>query len=292
MLVVLSSALFAHMRNVAADSISNRVRDACIRACNVLPDDVLAALERAREQEDSPAGRQVIEQLIENARIARDESVPICQDTGLALVFVQIGQEVHITGGSLVDAINEGVRRGYHEGYLRKSVLRHPLDRVNTTENTPAVIHTEIVPGDRFRVMVAPKGGGSENMSAARMLKPSDGAEGVRRFVVQTVREAGSNPCPPVIVGVGLGGSLEKAALLSKKAVLRKLGESASDPVDARLEGELLAAVNETGVGPGGLGGRVTALAVHVESYPCHIASLPVAVTVQCHAARHADFEL
>jgi len=206
------------------------------------------------------------------------------------LVFVELGQDVRVTGGGLYDAINEGVRRGYDEGYLRKSIVRHPLDRVNTGDNTPAVIHTELVPGDKLRITVAPKGGGSENMSAARMLKPSDGADGVKRFVVETVREAGSNPCPPVIVGVGLGGTMEKAALLSKKAILRQVGESSPNSVDAKLESELLELVNGTGVGPSGLGGRVTALAVHVESYPCHIASLPVAVTIQCHAARHASF--
>ena len=278
------------MREISTNSISDRVRDACIEACNVVPEDVLAALRRAREAEESPIGRDVLDQLIENARIAREEAVPVCQDTGFALVFVELGQDVRVTGGGLYDAINEGVRRGYDEGYLRKSIVRHPLDRVNTGDNTPAVIHTELVPGDKLRITVAPKGGGSENMSAARMLKPSDGADGVKRFVVETVREAGSNPCPPVIVGVGLGGTMEKAALLSKKAILRQVGESSPNSVDAKLESELLELVNGTGVGPSGLGGRVTALAVHVESYPCHIASLPVAVTIQCHAARHASF--
>ena len=277
------------MREISTNSISDRVRDACIEACNVVPEDVLAALRRAREAEESPIGRDVLDQLIENARIAREEAVPVCQDTGFALVFVELGQDVRITGGGLYDAVNEGVRRGYDEGYLRKSIVRHPLDRVNTGDNTPAVIHTELVPGDKLRITVAPKGGGSENMSAARMLKPSDGADGVKRFVVETVREAGSNPCPPVIVGVGLGGTMEKAALLSKKAILRQVGESSPNSVDAKLESELLELVNGTGVGPSGLGGRVTALAVHVESYPCHIASLPVAVTIQCHAARHAS---
>lgn len=280
------------MREVSASLIADRVRAACIDACNNLPCDVLNALSRAREVEESAAGRDVLDQLIENARIASDEQMPICQDTGFAVVFVRLGQEVHITGGALEDAINEGVRRGYDEGYLRKSIVRHPLDRVNTRDNTPAVIHTEIVPGDALSITIAPKGGGSENMSAARMLKPSDGAEGVKRFVVETVREAGSNPCPPVIVGVGLGGTLEKAALLSKKAILRRVGEPSVNPVDAGLERGLLALVNDTGIGPSGLGGRITALAVHVESYPCHIASLPVAVTIQCHAARHMEIEL
>ncbi len=278
------------MRDIDTRIIADRVSAACIDACSVLPDDALAALERAREIEESETGRDVLDQLIENARIAREGSVPICQDTGFAVVFVEIGQDVHITGGSLSDAINEGVKHGYEEGYLRKSIVRHPLDRVNTGDNTPAVIHAELVPGDKLSITIAPKGGGSENMSAAKMLKPSDGAEGVKRFVVQTVREAGSNPCPPVIVGVGLGGTLEKAALLSKKAILRRVGDPSPNRIDAELEAELLGLVNDTGVGPSGLGGRVTALAVHVESYPCHIASLPVAVTLQCHAARHASF--
>lgn len=280
------------MRDLIASLITERVRDACIEACNDLPADVLDALVRARDVEESPTGRDVIGQLIENARIARDEQVPICQDTGFALVFAEIGQDLHVAGGSLNDAINEGVRRGYAKGYLRKSIVRHPLDRVNTGDNTPAVIHAEIVPGDALKITIAPKGGGSENMSAAKMLKPSDGAEGVKRFVVETVRGAGSNPCPPIIVGVGLGGTLEKAALLSKKAVLRRLGEPSTNIIDAGLESELLEMINRTGIGPSGLGGLVTALAVHIESHPCHIASLPVAVTIQCHAARHVSFEV
>lgn len=280
------------MRDISAELITERVKQACIEACCLLPEDVSASLRRARDIEESPTGRDVIDQLIENARIAAEEQVPICQDTGLALVFVELGQDAHITGAGLYDAINEGVRQGYVEGYLRKSVVRHPLDRVNTGDNTPAVIHTDIVPGDRVRITIAPKGGGSENMSVARVLKPADGFEGVRRFVVETVRDAGPNPCPPVIVGLGLGGTLEKAALLSKKAILRPVGEPSPEPIDARMEADLLEAVNGTGVGPSGLGGRITALAVHVESYPCHIASLPVAITIQCHAARHKTFEL
>ncbi|MGC8861445.1 MAG: fumarate hydratase [Armatimonadota bacterium] len=278
------------MREVDARVITDRVRDACIWACTVLPTGVLEALKRARETEDWPVAIDVLDQLIENAQIARKERIPICQDTGFALVFVEIGQDTHVAGGSLYDAINDGVRLGYEEGYLRKSIVRHPLDRVNTGDNTPAVIHTELVPGDRLRVTVAPKGGGSENMSAVRMLKPSEAVEGVVRFVVDTVREAGSNPCPPLVVGVGLGGTIEKAAILSKKAILREIGKPADNPLDARLETKLLEAVNSTGVGPAGLGGRTTALAVHVESYPCHIASLPAAVTLQCHAARHVSF--
>jgi len=277
------------VRTVDAGLIAERIAEACIGACVDLPADVLAAISRAREAEESPTGRKVLDELIENARIAREDRVPICQDTGLALVFVTIGQDVHIAGGSLSDAINEGVRRGYSDGCLRKSIVRHPLDRVNTGDNAPAVIHTEIVTGDGLRIIVAPKGGGSENMSAAMMLKPSDGPEGVKRFVVETVRDAGSNPCPPVIVGVGLGGTIEKAALLSKLAILRPVGQPSQNSINAKLESDLLAAVNATGIGPAGLGGKITALAVHVESYPCHIASLPVAVTLQCHAARHAE---
>ena len=280
------------MREIEASLITECVKDACIRACTELPEDVLDALRRARESEDSPAGLAVLNELIENAEIARAEQVPICQDTGLALVLVEIGQDVHITGGGLTDANNEGVRRGYDEGYLRKSIVRHPLDRANTGDNTPAVIHTEIVPGEGLRITVAPKGGGSENMSAAKSLPPSAGAAGIREFVVETVRSAGPNACPPLIVGVGIGGTLDKAALLSKKAMLRPVGSPSGNKCDAMLERELLEAVNATGVGPAGLGGRVTALAVHVESYPCHIASLPVAITLQCHAARHVTFDL
>jgi len=272
--------------------ITERVSKACVEACNALPDDVREALERALAMEESPAGRDVIEQLIENAKIAREEQVPICQDTGLTLVFVELGQDAHVVDGDLYEAINVGVRRGYEEGHLRKSIVRHPLDRVNTGDNTPAVIHTEVVPGEALRITIAPKGGGSENMSVARVLKPAEGLDGVRRFVVETVASAGSNPCPPVVVGVGLGGTLEKAAILSKKAILRKIGKPSANPLDATIESDLLEAVNATGVGPSGLGGRVTALAVHVESHPCHIASLPVAVTMQCHAARHKTVEL
>lgn len=277
------------MREIDAGLIVEKVKQACIDACNLLPDDVMDALKHARELEESPAGIDVIDQLIENAEIARNEQVPICQDTGLALVFVEIGQDVHVTGGVLYEAINEGVRQGYDEGYLRKSIVRHPLDRVNTRDNTPAVIHTEIVPGDRLKITVAPKGGGSENMSVARVFPPAAGFEGIKRFVVETVRNAGPNPCPPIVVGIGLGGTLEKAALLSKQAILRPIGEPNPNPIDAEIERNLLAAVNDTGVGPSGLGGRVTALGVHVESHPCHIASLPVAITIQCHAARHKE---
>jgi len=280
------------MRDISAKIITQRVKDACIEACCVLPDDVMASLKSSLALEESPAGTDVIEQLIENAEIAKNENMPICQDTGLTLVFVELGQDAHIVDGSLYDAINQGVREGYEEGYLRKSIVRHPIDRVNTKDNTPAVINTEIVPGDKLKIIIAPKGGGSENMSIAKVLNPSDGFDGVKRLVVETVKNAGPNPCPPIVVGVGIGGTLEKAALLSKKAILRKLGDPSAIETDARLERELLDDINRTGIGPSGYGGRVTALAVHVESHPCHIASLPVAITLQCHAARHKEFEL
>lgn len=279
------------MREIDSTVVTGAVRNACIEACTRLPDDVLSALEQALEREESPAGRSVLKQLIENAGVARSECLPICQDTGIVLVFVDVGQDVDIRG-SLEEAVNEGVRLGYSEGYLRNSVVRHPLDRVNTGDNTPAVLHTRIVPGDSLEIWVTPKGGGSENMSRALVLKPSDGLEGLRDFVVRTVDEAGPNPCPPVIVGVGIGGTLDMAAVLSKRALLRRVGEPSRNPLDADLERDLLGAVNATGVGPCGLGGTVTALAVHVESYPCHIASLPAAITLQCHAARHVRIKL
>lgn len=263
-----------------------------MRANTCLGKDVRSALASALLHEESPAGKDVLGQIIENADIARAEQAPMCQDTGLAVVFAEVGQDVHITGALLADAINAGVAKGYGEGYLRKSVVGHPLDRKNTGDNTPAVIHTEIVPGDKLRIIVAPKGAGSENMSAVRMLKPSDGADGVKSFVLDTVLAAGPNPCPPIIVGVGIGGTMEKAAFLSKKALLREVGEHSTDKVNAELETSLLEMINRTGIGPAGLGGRITALAVNVESFPCHIASLPVAVNIQCHAARHASSEL
>ncbi|MBI2844558.1 MAG: fumarate hydratase [Armatimonadetes bacterium] len=280
------------MKEINTSAITDAVAQACISACYDLPPDIEKALERGMADEESPTGRDVLGQIIENARIASEESVPICQDTGFAVVFIRLGQDAHIVGGSLTDAINEGVRRGYSEGYLRKSIVAHPLERVNTGDNTPAVIHTEIKPGDEFRIMIAPKGGGSENMSGVRMLKPSDGVEGVKKFVVDLVKSAGSNPCPPIIVGVGIGGTMEMAAIMAKRAVIREVGRPSEKPYDAALEQELLRLVNDTGVGPAGLGGRVTALAVNVESYPAHIASLPVAVNIQCHAARHKEIVL
>lgn len=276
------------MREIRASKIADTVAQLCQEANFYLGSEEKAALGRAMEVEQAPVAKSALGQLLENARIAAEERIPICQDTGTAVVFVELGQDVHVVGGSLTEAINEGVRRGYEGGYLRKSMVRNPVtSRANTKDNTPAVIHTEIVPGDRLRITVAPKGGGAENMSRLAMLKPSDGVEGVKAFVVRTVEEAGSNPCPPVIVGVGIGGNFEKAALLAKRALIRPLGKANPQPDIAALERELLDSINDLGIGAEGFGGRVTALAVHVETFPTHIASLPVAVNLQCHAARH-----
>ncbi|AUS96900.1 fumarate hydratase [Clostridium thermosuccinogenes] len=280
------------MRNIDTALIIDTVKKLCIDANYYLNGDILNAMESGLREEDSDIGRSVISQLIENACIARENNMAICQDTGMAVVFVEIGQEVHITGGLLEDAINEGVRRGYEEGYLRKSVVRDPIHRVNTGDNTPAVIHYSIVEGDRLKITVAPKGFGSENMSAIKMLKPSDGIEGVKSFVVETVDKAGPNPCPPVVVGVGIGGTMEKAALLAKKALLRPIDRRSNIDYVHDLENELLETINNLGIGPAGMGGRLTALAVNVEVFPTHIAGLPVAVNMSCHATRHAEAEL
>lgn len=279
------------MREIHTSQIIAVLRDLSISTNIHLGMDVLAALQKALEQEVSPTGKDILAKLLENARIAREENIPICQDTGFAVVFVEMGQEVHIVGGALKEAIHEGVRQGYQEGYLRKSVC-HPFTRKNTGDNTPAVIHLDVVPGDRFQLIVAPKGGGSENMSRVTMLTPAAGIQGVKEFVVQRVKESGSYPCPPTIVGVGLGGTLEMAALLAKKALLRPLGSPNQNPELAQLEQELLTEINALGIGPQGLGGRITSLAVHVNLMPCHIASLPVAVNIQCHAARHKEVDL
>jgi fumarate hydratase subunit alpha len=280
------------MRSITTKRIADVVARLSMEANFDLEKDVLAVLRRGQSREESPVGREIFNQLLENAGIARSERMPICQDTGLAVVFVEVGQDAHIEGGTLEDAINEGVRRGYEEGYLRKSVLGDPLKRVNTKDNTPAVIHTRVVPGDRLKLWVVPKGGGSENMSKIAMLKPADGVEGVKKFVVEAVRVASANPCPPIVVGVGIGGSFEQCALNAKKALLREIGSTHADPFYAALEAELLEKVNNLGIGPMGLGGRITALAVHIEVAPCHIASLPVAVNINCHAARHKMAEL
>ncbi|MGB9885927.1 MAG: fumarate hydratase [Moorellales bacterium] len=274
-------------RVVTFEEIVTAVANLAQQANYCLGADVRSALERARREEVSPLGCQVLEQILANAEIASRGEVPICQDTGVAVVFVDLGQEVEIRGGLLYDAINEGVRRGYQAGFLRNSVVDHPLRRRNTGDNTPAVVHVRLIPGDGIRLTVAPKGAGSENMSALAFLTPAEGREGVKRFVVQTVSRAGPNPCPPVVVGVGLGGTFEKAALLAKEALLRPVGVPSPDPDLALLEREILEEINSLGIGPQGFGGSVTALAVHVEAYPCHIASLPVAVNLNCHAARH-----
>lgn len=278
------------MREIHCDQIVAAVRRLCIQANYELGEDVLQALKRAEATEAAPLGREIIGMLLENAEIARREQIPMCQDTGVAVVFAEVGQDLHIAGGSFAAAIQEGVRQGYTDGYLRKSVVTPPLGaRQNTGDNTPAVLHTDIVPGDRLRLIVAPKGAGSENMSFLNMLPPSAGRAGVIAFVTESVEKAGANPCPPVIIGVGIGGTVDKVTQLAKRALLRPLGAPHPDAEIAGLERELLERVNRLGIGPQGLGGRTTALAVHVETFPCHIASMPVAVNLQCHAARHAE---
>jgi fumarate hydratase subunit alpha len=272
--------------------ITESVARLCQEANFQLGQDVLIAFEKGLNEEVSPTGKDIFNQLIENARIASEESVPMCQDTGFAVVFLEVGQDVHVTGGDLYAAIHEGVKRGYQEGYLRKSILNHPFERKNTGDNTPAVIHCCIVPGDKLKITIAPKGGGSENMSGLKMLKPAEGIAGVKKFVLEQVSTAGANPCPPIIVGVGIGGTFEKAALLAKEALLRPVGQKSPLSDLAQLEEELLIEINKLGIGPQGLGGRVTALAVHIEIYPVHMASLPVAVNINCHAARHKSIIL
>jgi len=281
------------MREIKAGDVTEAVAKLLIQANYELGEDILNALKKARREEESPAGREVIDTILKNADIARSEKIPLCQDCGTAVVFLEPGQDVHITGGDLYAAVNEGVRQAYDEGYLRKSVVARPFsDRANTGDNTPAVIHTEIVHGDRLKITVLPKGGGAENMARLGMLLPSDGRSGVVEFVVNAVEEAWSKPCPPLIVGVGIGGTAEKAVSLAKHALLRKVGEPSHDGETADLEKEILEKVNNLGIGPMGYGGRVTALAVHAESFPTHITSLPVAVNLQCHSARHREMIL
>ncbi len=278
------------MREIRAEDVTATVARLCQEANLYLGDDVLAALERARAEEPSPVGRAVLDQILQNAQIARQEQMPLCQDTGLAVVFVELGQDAHVVGGDLRQAITEGVRKGYIEGYLRKSAVTQPFSaRVNTKDNTPPIIHFDVVAGDQLKITVAPKGAGSENMSALRMLVPADGRRGIVDFVVDVVDRAGANPCPPIIVGVGIGGTAEQTVYLAKRALLRPVGQPSPDPEVASLEAELLQRINDLGIGPAGLGGRCTALAVHVETYPCHIASMPAAVNIQCHAARHKE---
>jgi fumarate hydratase subunit alpha len=278
------------MREVQVDQIIEVVKDLCMNANYDLGQDVVESLKRSREEEESPTGKEILEMILQNAEIAREEQLPICQDTGFAVLFVELGQDVHIIGGDFEEAVNEGVRQGYTEGYLRKSIVDDPvLERKNTSDNTPAVIHTRIVPGEQIRVVFAPKGGGSENMSEVKMMKAADGIEGVKDFAVDKVKRSGGNPCPPVVVGVGIGGTFEKVALLAKQALLRPLGQRHPDPRFAAVEEEILERANKLGIGPMGLGGRASVLDVHLEVFPCHIASMPVAVNMQCHAARHKE---
>lgn len=277
------------MREINYNEIVEVVKNLCMDANYNLPEDVLDTIKKARETEESPTGKAILDEIIENNRIAREEKLGICQDTGFAVFFVELGQEVHIVGGDYQEAINEGVRQGYKEGYLRKSIVDDPvLSRVNTKDNTPAIIHTDIVPGDKMKITICPKGGGAENMSEVRMLTAAHGIEGVKDFVIERVKKSGGNPCPPIIVGVGIGGTFEKCAMLAKKALLREpLGAPNPDERFAAVEKELLERINNLGIGPMGLGGRTTALAVHIETHPCHIATMPAAVNINCHAARH-----
>lgn len=274
------------MREISAQRITEVVKKLCIEANCYLPQDMKSCIETSYGEEPWPQAKEILERIIENYQIAERENRPICQDTGLACVFVSVGQDVHIDG-NLTDAINEGVRQGYRDGYLRKSVVRDPLDRVNTGDNTPAMIYYDIVPGDKVEIVVAPKGAGSENMSRIAMLKPSDGEQGVKDFILKVVEEAGPNPCPPIVVGVGVGGTFDKAAFLAKKALVRSSDERNPDPFWANMEQELLLKINELGIGPQGFGGKTTALCVNIEQYPAHIASLPVAVNINCHVTRH-----
>lgn len=276
------------MREVSVSEITKNIREMCIEANHFLSPDMKQVFDEAVSREESPLGKQILNQLEENLRIAGEDMIPICQDTGMAVVFLKAGQEVHFTGGSLTEAVNEGVRQGYTEGFLRKSVVQDPIERVNTGDNTPAILHYEIVEGDSVEITVAPKGFGSENMSRVFMLKPADGIEGVKEAILTAVRDAGPNACPPMVVGVGIGGTFEKCALMAKHALTRDLSEEAPVPYVRELEKEMMERINGLGIGPGGLGGRITAFAVNIETYPTHIAGLPVAVNICCHVNRHA----
>jgi fumarate hydratase subunit alpha len=281
----------SQIRAVDVSSITKEVARLCQEACTILPEDVASTLAAAREREESPVGKEVLDQLLENARIAREEGIPICQDCGLAVVFADVGQDVHLTGGTLEDAINQGVRQGYEKGYLRKSAC-HPFTRANTGDNTPAIVHTKLVAGDKVHIYLMPKGGGSENMSKVHLLTPAQGLEGVKEKVLEAVFNAGPNPCPPIVLGVAVGGTFDQAAVRAKRTFLRDLGSKNPDPEAAALEDELLEAINKLGIGPAGLGGRTTCLDVFVDIRECHIASLPLAINVQCHAARHKEVVL
>ena len=274
------------MRKIELADVTAKIKDMFIDACECIPENVLNTIKQAAAEEQSPLGREVLGKIVENDLLAADKHLPLCQDTGVAVVMLTIGSEV-VFEGDIYEAVNEGVRQAYTQGYLRKSVVRHPLDRVNTKDNTPAIVHIKVVPGDTFRIDVAPKGGGSENMSTVKMLIPADGEAGIKKLVLDTVFNAGGKPCPPVIVGIGIGGNFEKCALLAKEALFREIDDHSSDPIARRLEDELLEEINKLGIGPMGFGGTRTCLAVKVNGYPCHIASLPVALNGQCHAARH-----
>ena len=275
------------MRNISVHEITKNIKEMCIEANHFLSSDMKQVFEEAVKKEEAPLGKQILDQLEENLKIAGEDMIPICQDTGMAVIFIKVGQEVHFEDGNLTDAINEGVRQGYVEGYLRKSVVGDPIERVNTNDNTPAIIHYEIVEGNQVDITVAPKGFGSENMSRVFMLKPADGIEGVKEAILTAVRDAGPNACPPMVVGVGIGGTFEKCALMAKHALTRNLFEESPIPYVKDLEKEMLDKINRLGIGPGGLGGTVTALAVNIETYPTHIAGLPVAINICCHANRH-----
>jgi len=280
------------MKEIHVNKITDSVKKLCMEANYFLPSDVKCAIANAEAEETWPVAKDILEKILENVDVSKVENVPMCQDTGMVCVFIEIGQDVHVTGGSIEDAVNEGVRLGYSEGYLRKSVVGDPKKRVNTGDNTPAVIYYDIVPGDKLKIMVAPKGFGSENMSQIKMLKPADGIEGVKEFIIKTVKEAGPNPCPPIVVGVGIGGTFDRAALLAKKALIRSLSERNEDPFYRDLEEELLKKINSLGIGPQGFGGKTTALAVNIETFPTHIAGLPVAVNINCHVTRHKEITL
>lgn len=275
------------MRTISADEITKNIKEMCMKVNVCLSDDVKEALLSGKDREESTIGKQIFGQLEQNMQIAKEDNIPICQDTGMTVVFLKIGQDVHIEGGYVEDAVNKGIRQGYEEGYLRKSVVSDPIIRENTRDNTPGVIHYEIVPGDKIEITVAPKGFGSENMSRVFMLKPADGIEGVKQAILETVKAAGPNACPPMVIGVGIGGTFEKCALLAKKALTRDLNIRSSIPYVRELEEEMLQKVNNLGIGPGGLGGRITAIGLNIETYPTHIAGLPVAVNICCHVNRH-----
>lgn len=280
------------MREIQVKDITKAVRDLCIDANYNIGQDVIDALKKSLKTEESPTGKEIINQILENDKIAQEEQVPMCQDTGFAVFFVDMGDQVYVKNGNLFKAINEGVKQGYTEGYLRKSILDDPIKGKNTGDNTPAVIHLNIVSGDKLKISFAPKGGGSENMSEIKMMKPSDGIEGIKKFVVDMVKRSGSNPCPPIIVGVGIGGTFEICAQMAKKSLLRSIGSRNPDPFYAKVEEELLEEINKSGIGPQGLGGSTTALDVHIEVFPRHIASFPAAVNINCHAARHKEVTL